>query len=175
MTPRGLVKGATSTVVLSDDPTDTFPGPAPSPSVKRVDFSVAAATTYLRFGTFDQGAGVDDIDLYLYRDGTLVGASGAGGSTEQINLVNPPAGDYTLWVHGYAVTAPTTTFTVWSWQLGSADAGNMSVSAPAATGGQVGNVAVTVGDLASGKWLGSVAYSGLAGLPNPTIITVDAP
>ena len=89
--------------------------------------------------------------------------------------MNPPAGDYTLWVHGYAVTAPTTTFTVWSWQLGSAAAGNMQVSAPSAIGGQVGNVVVNVGDLASGKWLGSVAYSGVDGLPNPTIITVDAP
>ena len=175
VTPRGLVKGETSTVVLSDDPTDTFPGPVPSASVQKVDFTVAAGTTYLRLGTFDQGAGVDDIDLYLYRGSTLVGASGAGGSTEQINLVNPTAGVYTLWVHGYAVTAPTTTFTVWSWQLGSAAAGNMQVSAPSAIGGQVGNVVVNVGDLASGKWLGSVAYSGVDGLPNPTIITVDAP
>lgn len=179
-TPRGLVAGATTPVVLSDDPTDTFPGTSSAPpaaetaSLKKITVPVGAGTTYLRLGTFDQGGG-HDIDLYLYNGaGNLVALSGAGGSTEQINLVNPAAGTYSLWVHGYAVAVPETGFQVWSWQLGSADAGNMTVSAPTAVSGQQGTVAVTVSDLAPGKWLGSIAYAGQPGLPNPTIVTVDA-
>ena len=52
----------------------------------------------------------------------------------------------------------------------------MTVSAPtsAVTGGQ-GTIGLAFGTLGSGKWLGSVAYGGVGGLPNPTIVRVDVP
>jgi subtilisin family serine protease len=62
-----------------------------------------------------------------------------------------------------------------AWVLGSADAGNMMVSAPttAATGAQ-GTIDLTFSGLTAGtKYLGSVAYGGASGLPNPTIVRVD--
>lgn len=181
-TPRGLVPGTTTPVTLSDDPTDTFPGgrdaapAAESASLKKITVTVAASTTLLRLATFDPGRG-DDIDLYLYRGNSMVALSGAGGSTEQIDLVNPPAGDYTLWVHGYAVVTANSAFDVWQWQVGTASAGNMTVTAPAtATTAATGTITVSVGDLAPGKWLGTIAYGGAGGpMPNPTIVTVDAP
>jgi len=182
-TPRGLVPGTKAPVTLSDDPTDEFPGSTsappsgPSASLAKVTVVVDPGTTLLRLGTFDPGRG-DDIDLYLYNSaGQMVGASGAGGSTEQITLVNPAAGTYTLWVHGYAVVAPSSSFDVWQWTVGAGDAGNMTVAAPSsATTGASGTVTVTIGDLAAGKWLGTVAYSGAPGpMPNPTVVTVDVP
>ncbi len=106
----------------------------------------------------------------------MVGASGGGTSAEEVNLLNPAAGTYTVWVHGFAVTGPAN-FTLFNWVLGSTAAGNMSVSAPAsATIGATGAINLTFSGLAPAtKYLGSVAYSGSAGLPNPTIVRVDTP
>jgi len=51
----------------------------------------------------------------------------------------------------------------------------MAVTAPpAATLGVSGTINLTFSGLTSGtKYLGSVAYSGTAGMPNPTIVRVD--
>ena len=59
--------------------------------------------------------------------------------------------------------------------LGSAAAGNMTVTAPpAATLGQTGLIDLAFIGLTPGtKYLGSVVYGGVAGLPNPTIVRVD--
>jgi hypothetical protein len=53
----------------------------------------------------------------------------------------------------------------------------MTVSAPAAaTIGGTGTISLTFSGLSAGiKYLGSVAYSGAAGMPNPTIVRVDVP
>jgi hypothetical protein len=116
-----------------------------------------------------------DLDLYVYNSANvLVGASGGGTSAEEVNLLNPAAGTYTVWAHGFAVTG-TANFTLFNWVLGSTAAGNMSVSAPAsATLGSSGAINLTFSGLTGGtKYLGSVAYSGIAGLPNPTIVRLD--
>ena len=51
----------------------------------------------------------------------------------------------------------------------------MTVSAPAtAVTGTTGTITITTSGLAAGtKYLGSVAYSGSPGMPNPTIIRID--
>ena len=55
--------------------------------------------------------GADDIDLYLYRVNadsslTLVALSGGGTSAEQMQLVNPAAATYRLFVHGWQTDGP---------------------------------------------------------------------
>ena len=106
--------------------------------------------------------------------GAQVGSSGGGTSAEEVNLLNPAAGTYTVWVHGFATGNPST-FTLFAWALDSADAGNMTVTAPAgATLGQTGAINLSFSGLTSGtKYLGSIAYSGVTGMPNPTIVRVD--
>jgi hypothetical protein len=105
-----------------------------------------------------------------------VGSSGSGTSAEEVNLVNPAAGPYTVVVQGWGVVG-SSPFTLHSWLLGSADAGNMTVGAPAsATTGGTGAIDLTFSGLAPGtKYLGSVAYSGAGGMPNPTIVRVNTP
>jgi len=51
----------------------------------------------------------------------------------------------------------------------------MAISAPTtATLGTTGTISLSFSGLAPGtKYLGSVAYSGVAGMPNPTIVRVD--
>lgn len=51
-----------------------------------------------------------DLDLYVYRDGTLVGQSADGDAEESVSLANPAAGTYTFEVDGYSVPAGTTTY-----------------------------------------------------------------
>jgi hypothetical protein len=79
-----------------------------------------------------------------------------------------------VYVHGFNVPG-TATFTLFSWLLGTTSAGNMAVSAPtSATLGTTGTISLTFSGLTPGtKYLGSVAYGGTAGLPNPTIVRVD--
>jgi hypothetical protein len=69
----------------------------------------------------------------------------------------------------------TASFTLFSWLLGTANAGNTIVTAPAtATIRGRGTINLTFTGLTPGnRYLGSVAYEGVAGLPSPTIVRVD--
>lgn len=175
---RGLVPAVTFTDTVLDDPTDSFvPG---GPGTKSYDIVVPVGTTYFRASLFDEFTdGADDLDLYVYRGTTLVGSSGSGTSAEEVNLINPPAGTYTVWVHGWGTDGPDAVYTLFTWVLGTADAGNMSVSAPAAAVlGATGTIALTFSSLSSAtKYLGSIAYYNGATplLVNPTIVRIDTP
>ncbi len=174
-TARGLVAAGTTDGTVADDPTDTFtPG---GPGTVAIPITIPAGTTYARFSLFDADVSpASDIDLYVYRGTSLVGSSGGGTSTEEVNLLNPAADNYIVYVHGYNV-ASTATFKLYAWLLGSTATGNMTVTAPStAVTGASGAINLTFSGLATGfKYLGSVAYAGGTGLPNPTIVRVDVP
>jgi hypothetical protein len=179
-TPRGLVPAVLNAGSIADDPDDAF-APVPGPDVVAFPMTIPADTTYARFALFDANVSpASDLDIYVYRQTAtgpvLVAVSGGATSREVVNLVNPVAGDYTVYVHGFAVTG-TANFTLFAWQLGVTSAGNMAVTAPpAAVTGANGTVNLTFSGLAPGtKYLGSVAYGGVAGLPNPTIVSVTTP
>jgi subtilisin family serine protease len=174
---RGLVPATTFDGHVADDPGDSFsPG---GPGTVSFNVVVPAGSSYARFSLFNEFTdGHDDLDLYVFNSGgTLVGSSGGSTAAEEVNLVNPAADTYTVWVHGFATDGPDANFTLFTWVLGSASAGNMSVSAPAsATLGASGGINLSFSSLAPAtKYLGSVAYSGVSGLPNPTIVRVDTP
>ena len=163
-TARGLV------------PATTFTGSIDTGQQLTYDVTVPAGSTYARFSLFDANTSpASDLDLYVFNSaGTQVGGSGGGTSAEEVNLLNPAAGTYTVLVDGFATANPST-FTLFTWVLGSTDAGNMTVSAPAsATLGATGSINLSFSGLAAGtKYLGSVGYGGAAGMPNPTIVRVD--
>jgi hypothetical protein len=140
--------------------------------------NIPAGTTHARFSLFDANvSAASDLDLEVYNAaGTLVGASGSGTSDEEVNLVNPPAGAYTVRVVGFATpNNAAVNFTLFSWALGSTAAGNMTVSAPAnATTGASGTIELAFNSLVAGvKYLGSVVYGGDPAVPPPTIVRVD--
>ena len=178
-TPRGLIPAATNAGTVTDDPTDSFaPG---GPGTVFFDVVIPASSTHARFSLFNAFTdGNDDLDLYVFVGTTLVGVSAGGTSDEEINFVNPTGPTpvtVRVYIHGFATDGPDSNFTLFSWVLGSADAGNMGVAAPAsATLGTTGTINLTFTGLAPAtKYLGSVAYSGAAGMPNPTIVRVDTP
>jgi subtilisin family serine protease len=173
-TPRGLIPATLTPGVVADDPTDSTCS-LDSPNAQKIAVAVPAGTTYARFSLFDADVNPgSDIDMCVFNGATLVGTSGSGTSAEEVNLLNPTAGTYTVVVQGWGVVG-SSPFKLHTWLLGSTDAGNMTVSAPAsATIGGTGNINLTFSGLTAGtKYLGSVAYGGAAGMPNPTIVRVD--
>ena len=83
--------------------------------------TVAAGTTCARFSLFDANVSpASDIDLCVYRGTTLVGSSGSGTSAEEVNVLNPTVGAYTVVLHGFGVpVGVAASFTQFSWALGS--------------------------------------------------------
>jgi len=173
---RGLIPAAITAGTVTQDPDQTFNPSDPSGTVA-VTVEVPVGTTYARFSLFDADVVPgSDIDLYVYRGATAVGGSGNGGSDEEVNVVNPVAGTYTVYLHGWGLPAGTSPFKLHTWVLGSTAAGNMTVTAPtAAVTGTSGAIGLVFSGLTPGvKYLGSVAYTGsVSGLPNPTIVRVD--
>ncbi len=157
-------------------PANTFAGSISNGEFLEYEMTIPAGTTYARVSLFDANVSpLSDLDMYLLNSaGAQVGYSGSGTSAEEINLTAPAAGTYYILVEGFATANPST-FTGFYWTLGSADAGNMTVSAPAAaTVGDTGAINLSFNGLTPGtKYLGSVAYSGAAGMPNPTIVRTD--
>ncbi len=174
---RGLIKPTMSPGHVADDPTDSFSPSGPGVTAHTVE--IPAGTTYARFSLFDDyvDGGTDDLDLYVYKGAIPVGSSGSGTSAEEVSLVNPAAGTYTVYVHGWGTDGPDANYTLFQWPLGSVDAGNMTVTAPNA-GVMNGTATVSLsfsGLEAKTKYLGSVAYGGDAAATNPTIVRVDTP
>jgi subtilisin family serine protease len=137
---------------------------------------VPAGTTYARFSLFDtEVSQAADLDMEVYYNGTLVGASGGPTAAEEVSFRDPPAGTYTVKVIGFAVPVGSANFNFFSWALGSTGAGNMTLSAPAtAATGTSGTVSISTSDLATGtKYLGSVVYGGSSDMPKPTIVRID--
>jgi len=87
------------------------------------------------------------------------------------------AAAYTVMVQGWGTDGPDANFTLFYWLLDSTAAGNMTVPGlDTAITGTTGTIDLTFSGLASlTKYLGSVAYSGADGMPNPTIVRVDTP
>jgi hypothetical protein len=164
-------------------PATTFNGTISTGQQLTYQVTVPAGSTYARFSLFDANVSpASDLDLVVYRctdasctSATAVGSSGSGTSAEEVNLLSPAAATYLVLVDGYATPNGTANFTLFTWVLGSTAAGNMTVSAPAsATFGTTGAINLTFSGLTAGtKYLGSIAYSGAAGMPNPTIVRVD--
>ncbi len=175
-TARGLVPATTNSGSVSTDPDGSF-APVAGPDVVKFDVVVPAGTTLARFALFnDATAPASDLDLYVYRGTTLVGLSGGGTSDERVDLLNPTAATYSVYVHGFATANPST-FTLFDWLVDSTNAGNMTVTAPAtATLGQTGTIGLSFSGLAPAtRYLGTVAYAGAAGMPNPTIVSIRTP
>ena len=180
---RGLIPSTAASGTVADDPTDNFDtdDPAGNQGITTHDIVVPAGTSVLRVSMFDEETdGADDIDLYLYRVNadsslTLVALSAAGTSAEQMQLANPTAATYRLFVHGWQTDGPDANYSVHAWALGTADEGNMTVTGPAtATIGGTGNVNLSWSGLAADqKYLGAIDYQEGATTHGTTFVRID--
>ena len=174
---RGLIPATKTDGTVADDPTNSFVVGGPGITVHEV--TIPAGTRLARFSLFDDFTdGEDDLDLYVHNSaGALVGSSGSGTSAEEVNLINPAAGTYKVSVHGWQTDGPDAKYTLFSWLLGSADAGNMNATGPATvTIGGAATINLTWTGLAAGtKYLGQVSYLADGVEQTSTVIRVDVP
>jgi subtilisin family serine protease len=172
---RGLVAATTFPEVVAQDPDQTF-NPADPTGTVHEDIVVPAGLKLLRVG-IDEGfitPSGTDLDVYVYRGGTRVGQAADGDSNEMVTFTDPPAGTYTVYVHGFNTNGPSASLTLFSWQLTSANAGNMNVPGPVSTtiGGTV-PVNLSFTGLTAGTWyLGQTIYNDGTNDIGSTIVNV---
>lgn len=187
--PHGLIPAATISDTVVDDPENNINAALSSGvGVNFHAIDIPAGTEYARFSLFDEYTdGQDDLDLYIFGPQSagfpFVGGSGTPTSEEEVNLVAPAPGLYIAVVHGWETDGPDAMYTLFSWALGSADAGNMTVTAASsATLGATETVTLdwTGLDATLLKYLGSVTYHDVAapsgygdGLIDFTIVRID--
>jgi hypothetical protein len=154
--------------------------PTASDHTAKYTVTVPAGTSLARFATFDADvpAGTD-VDMFVYKAGTatLVGSSAGGTAQEQVNLNNPAAGDYDVYVDLFALATGFTSQPVseFDWQVGG-PAGNLTAN-PASTATTVGQqLSVTAawsGLTAGTRYLGSLSYSDGTSTLGRTVVSVN--
>ncbi|MFQ5554920.1 MAG: S8 family peptidase [Acidimicrobiia bacterium] len=174
---EGLV-GTTGTpgTVLQDPNQDFAPSDVGAGGATAHTFDLTGAS-YARWEL--ALASDDDLDVFLADPGGTIIASSTNGLTdEQIELVMPAPGIYTLYVHGWSVvSASPLPYTLDSWVVPSGGGGSLSVTgAPAsATLGATGTVDVSWSGLAPGdQHYGVVTHSDGAGPLGVTVIGVGS-
>jgi subtilisin family serine protease len=188
---RGLIPATTFADTVADDPTDNFvtSNPDANQGIKTHDVVAPADATYLRVSLFDEFTdGEDDLDLYVYRiepdsSKTLVGTSGGGTAAEEVNITGPTAlvagATYRVYVHGWQTDGPDAQYTLFTWALGSAAAGNLDATPDgpiAVTTGGTTTVNVAWSGLAAAtKYLGQIAYNDGATTIGTTVVRIDTP
>jgi hypothetical protein len=150
-------------------------------SLRPGDFDVRSpasdADTYSRTVTVTPGSEAarfevaanagDDLDLYVFRDGELVEQSNDRSASEAVTLLDPAAGDYTVYVHAVeAGNGAASTGELSTWVLDEQDEtdGNVEVETEQAGTGPGAPFRATVSwgdDLdPTRRWFGVVRYAG---------------
>lgn len=134
--------------------------PAPSASTKAFPLTVAAGTAMARFDV-DAANNVDDLDLFVYKDGKLVAQSASASGDERVTLTDPAPGTYIAYVNGYD-TGGGGAFAFTNWAVPAKDDGNLTVTdgVPAVLGKPVDLTAAWSGLLAGQRYLGFISYTG---------------
>lgn len=137
-------------------------GGAPGVNVHTV--VIPSGALVARFATYDAdttGHGLSDLDLVVLKDGAVVGSSGGSSANEQVQLIKPAAGTYSVCVVGYAPVDGQANYSLNSWVITPATVGgNFKAMMPsAATVGGTASVGLSWSGLALGKrHLGAVQY-----------------
>jgi subtilisin family serine protease len=157
---RGLVAATETPWTIADDPNDSFDVNDPTGTFK-FDVTVPAGAI-LRTGVYEDAITPTgtDLDLYVYRNGALVGSESDGDSNEDATLTNTSTtGVYSVYVHGFATNGPSATGRLFTWVIGSANEGNTTISGvgPATVGTQT-HTATFSGLVAGKRYLGRVDY-----------------
>ena len=177
-TVAGLVAASEQDAPVSGATGGSFDvgNPAAGPHTAHFTVNVPAGTNLSRFSTFagDYAAG-DDLDLFVYSAGTLVGASAGGTADEQVDLVAPDAGTYDVYVDAYALTAGSANVRQFTWNLSSTNEGNLTVAAPASVtvAGAVPVTANWSGLTAGQRYLGAITWNDGTNDVAQTLVRVD--
>jgi subtilisin family serine protease len=118
-----------------------------------------------------------DLDVFVYDPtDTLVAASTLAGTDEQVDILLPMDGTWTVYVHGWLAPETPTPYTMYSWIISATPGGNLNIdSAPdQAVIGAVETITVSWSGLAPDmRYLGAVSHTGPNGLMGLTLVNVD--
>lgn len=164
----GLVPAAKRTTTLTSPSGAGFPTGSPAASAHTAKYAVTvpAGTTLARFATFDADLPKGtDLDMFVYTAGTtsLVGSSTGSTAQEQVDLTNPAAGSYDVYVDLFALASGVTQQEVneFDWQVGTTSNGNLTAS-PASkvttVGQEFSQTASWSGLTAGTRYLGTLSY-----------------
>ena len=172
---RGLVPATTTAASVAQDPDTVFNRTDPTGTYSK-SIVVPPGLKLFRVGIDESSITPSgtDLDVYVYVGTTQVGASADGDSNEMVTFVDPPAGTYNVYVHGFNTAGPSASFTLYEWPIGSGPAGNMTVPGPATAtiGGSV-PVNLSFTGLTSGTWyLGQTVYNDGTSDIGSTIVNV---
>ncbi len=162
--PVGLTPATTQAGNVVDDPLDTFNSAAPTAGqgFTAHTVNVPAGTLIARFALFDAFTdGNDDLDMWVANPaGVVQFVSATATSAETVTVISPAAGNWTVYVHGFATDGPDANYSLFNWNVGSTNLGNHSASFPAsATIGGTGTVTYNWSGLAPGtKYLGGLRH-----------------
>jgi len=140
--------------------------------------NVSSGTRYARFSLFDSNTdGNDDLDLYVFGpDGAYVGGSSSGTSNEEVNIIDPAPGSYSVIVHGWQTDGPDSNYILFNWTLKDINENNMVITAPAdAVLGEIGAISIGWTGLEPDKrYLGAIVYSDSISDIGTTFIRIDS-
>lgn len=187
----GLVSPSKHVGIISGDPDNTYPEENPIEVSRQLvadgyaferQVFIPAGTIIARFATFDEFTSNenDDVDLHIFGpNDEIIASSFNNVATEQIELLNPAEGTYSLFVHGYDIPdeAPAitpTTVTLFEWVVG-ADNNNMTVSAPSSVSiGDIIDVQVNwLGLISPELYLGAITHERDGEVIGVTVIEID--
>ena len=159
----GLVPATATAFTVNEDTDETFVRTDPTGTYSQNVLVPAGAV--FRAGIYEDAISPDDtdLDMFVYNGTTQVGSSADGDSNEEVTLA-PSAADRTLtvYIHGFSTgSAPAATGTLFTWSVGTASAGNTTLSGvvnPATVGTQT-HTATFSGLAANTRYLGRVDYS----------------
>jgi subtilisin family serine protease len=148
--------------------------------------TVSAEQAYVRFILRDEFTdGDDDLDMYVYYspDGSSynrIGQSGEFNSDEEFSLLNPAAGFYAVFVHGFETDSsdaggPGSNYKLLAWEFGfNDDVGNMTATGPAfVSAGGTENVVVNWSNLGTDSiYLGGISHNTPQGRVGFTIVNI---
>jgi subtilisin family serine protease len=136
--------------------------PVADADTKVYHVEVPAGTRAARF-SLDSADDSADLDLFVYKGGTLVDLSASGSADEQVTMVDPAAATYDVYVNGFSTPGGSTNYGLANFVVPSGDAGNASVSPNPATVVQGTPTTLTAswtGLDAAKRWFGVINYSG---------------
>jgi subtilisin family serine protease len=168
---HGLAADSPTTGTVAQDPDNTNWSPSEVGAGTTAHPFTIAGAAHLRI-TLNASdlSGVDpgptDVDIFLWQETSpgvfqQIAASTAGGTAEIIDLVDPPNGNYILYIHGWGLAPATATagYTYHLWDVPLASS-SLTVSAPSeAVLGTTANVDATWTVTEPGNYLGAVSHS----------------
>jgi subtilisin family serine protease len=136
--------------------------PVVDADTKKYSVVVPAGTSAARF-SLDSDDDTADLDLFVYRGGTLVALSASGAADEQITMDNPAAGTYDVYTNGFATPGGSTAYHLANFVVPSTSAGNASVTpspVSVTVGVPVPLTANWTGLDPAKRWFGVITYEG---------------